>query len=321
MNTPFYTTVGDVAYLLSMAGITLRLDESPPTGVVTGASNASPIVITSNNHGLATGNLVTITGISGNEAANGQDWSITVLTANTFSLVGSTGTGGYAGGGTWTATQTGNITAATNAAPIQITSVGHSLGNGDLVEITGVNGNTLSNGLWVITVVDANNFTLNGSIGNGTYVSGGQYFAIGQPESSFAQWAVQVACAKVNTFCQPLYDPSDLAMSTSVWEWATNIGAHRFCARRANPIPGSISNLYLETLDLLEMVKKQQLVLDSIAYRNEVLPNWSALRMDQRWAVKKMRVEPSLSGRTPTQFSQKIDLASQLEGQAEPNYG
>jgi hypothetical protein len=67
------------------------------------------------------------------------------------------------------------ITAATNATPIQITSANHGLTTGQPVIIGGVQGNTAANGIWIVTVVDANNFTLNGSIGNGAYTAGGTW--------------------------------------------------------------------------------------------------------------------------------------------------
>lgn len=65
---------------------------------VTGATNASPIVITSTAHGLVTGDRVTIASVGGNTAANGN-WTITKNDANTFSLDGSTGNGAYTSGG------------------------------------------------------------------------------------------------------------------------------------------------------------------------------------------------------------------------------
>jgi hypothetical protein len=75
----------------------------PPYAAITGATNANPCVITSNNHGLISGQMVTITGISGMTQLNiGQFYKITVLTANTFSIdVNSTNFGVYAAGGTW----------------------------------------------------------------------------------------------------------------------------------------------------------------------------------------------------------------------------
>lgn len=70
------------------------------TGTITGATNATPIVITSNNHGLETGNIVTIKNVAGNTAANGT-WTVTKVGPNTFSLNTSVGNGSYTSGGTW----------------------------------------------------------------------------------------------------------------------------------------------------------------------------------------------------------------------------
>ncbi len=84
-------------------------------GAVTGATNASPIVITSPSHGLTTGERVNISGVTGNTAANG-DWTITVIDASSFSLNGSTGNGDYISGGTWqTRRPTGFVGQATVA--------------------------------------------------------------------------------------------------------------------------------------------------------------------------------------------------------------
>jgi hypothetical protein len=70
------------------------------TGTITGATNASPISITSNGHARITGDQVQITGVLGNTAANGT-WTVTVTGTNTFTLNGSTGNGAYTSGGTW----------------------------------------------------------------------------------------------------------------------------------------------------------------------------------------------------------------------------
>jgi len=73
------------------------------------------------------------------------------------------------------ATITGSISGATNASPIQITSAAHGLFSGMTVVISGVGGNTAANGSWRITKVDADNFRLVGSTGNGSYTSGGSW--------------------------------------------------------------------------------------------------------------------------------------------------
>lgn len=66
-----------------------------------------------------------------------------------------------------------NVSNASNTTPIQITTSTPitGLNNGDYVNVSGVGGNTAANGTWIITFIDTTNFTLNNSIGNGTYTS------------------------------------------------------------------------------------------------------------------------------------------------------
>lgn len=76
--------------------------EQPLT--VTGASNTSPITMTSPFHGLRNGDIVRIAGVTGNTAANG-DFQIQNVTNNTFQLftlagAAVAGNGIYGGGGT-----------------------------------------------------------------------------------------------------------------------------------------------------------------------------------------------------------------------------
>jgi hypothetical protein len=66
--------------------------------VITNASNTAPIVITSNGHGFAADDLVTVRGVVGNTAANGV-WMVANPTDNTFELFGSIGNGAYMSGG------------------------------------------------------------------------------------------------------------------------------------------------------------------------------------------------------------------------------
>jgi hypothetical protein len=67
---------------------------------VTAATNATPIVITTNKaHLLYNDAIVTITGVAGNTAAN-DDWNVTVVTPTTFALNNSVGSGAYTSGGT-----------------------------------------------------------------------------------------------------------------------------------------------------------------------------------------------------------------------------
>jgi hypothetical protein len=100
--TAFMRYIDRFGFISNLSPISNTLDaEGTSTGNVTGATNASPIVITSTGHGLTTGDIVVIEDVGGNEGANGT-WTITVVSADTFSLDDSAGDGAYTSGGTWT---------------------------------------------------------------------------------------------------------------------------------------------------------------------------------------------------------------------------
>lgn len=85
-----------------------------------------------------------------------------------------------AGTGSLTQLDTGAIDDATNANPIEITTdAAHGLETGNIVKITNVVGNTAANGTFQITKTAADTFTLDGSTGNGAYVSGGAWHVAG----------------------------------------------------------------------------------------------------------------------------------------------
>lgn len=72
---------------------------------ITGATNATPIVITSTAHGFANGDIVVILGVGGATAANNV-WKVKTVLANTFELAdvvdgttNSVGNGVYTSGG------------------------------------------------------------------------------------------------------------------------------------------------------------------------------------------------------------------------------
>lgn len=68
-----------------------------------------------------------------------------------------------------------DVTAATNTSPIVVTSSLScaDLSTGDIVYITGVDGNTAANGYWQLGTVGAFTLELVGSVGNGAYTGGG----------------------------------------------------------------------------------------------------------------------------------------------------
>jgi hypothetical protein len=75
------------------------------------------------------------------------------------------------------AVASGVITNLQDATPIVITSAGHNLTTGATVTITGVLGDTAANTTTTVTVIDANNFSLDGTATSGTWAGGGIWTA------------------------------------------------------------------------------------------------------------------------------------------------
>lgn len=96
------------------------------------------------------------------------------------SILSSNGFTTFSTGADWDTTQA-TITGATAANPCVITATSHGFSTGDTVTISSVVGMTqLNTNRYIITVVDANSFSLSDLFGNpvnssafGTYVSGG----------------------------------------------------------------------------------------------------------------------------------------------------
>ncbi len=85
------------------------------------------------------------------------------------------------GTGSLSAKDSGTVTGCvTSVGLIKITSNGHKLTTGTRVSVASVGGVAEATGDWNVTVVDVNNFTLDGStFSTGPYTSGGTWHASG----------------------------------------------------------------------------------------------------------------------------------------------
>lgn len=90
---------------LSSGTVKVALIDTGTTDVgikaITGATNATPIVITSTAHGFSNGDRVIIGGVGGNTAANGH-FLIANVAANTFELTTVAASANVAGNGAYT---------------------------------------------------------------------------------------------------------------------------------------------------------------------------------------------------------------------------
>jgi len=88
----------------TVSGALLDLTQSTAScKQITGAINATPIVIAATSHGFANNDIVYISGVGGNPAANGL-WLVAGATTNTFNITridgtNATGSGSYTSGG------------------------------------------------------------------------------------------------------------------------------------------------------------------------------------------------------------------------------
>ena len=104
--------------------------------------------------------------------------AVRTLPGDTIRMMGSPAPTSLGQNGVWTSQAlqaTKDISVATNTTPIQITNSSgvHGYSTGDTVVISNCPGNTAANGTWEIIVTGSTTFTLNGSVGNGTYPGGG----------------------------------------------------------------------------------------------------------------------------------------------------
>jgi hypothetical protein len=106
LATPFNSTnaqiaVGDGSTAATAADTDLGAAAgSSLGGGITGATNASPIVLTTSTaHGLIAGQVCLVQSVGGNTNAN-QTWEISAVTSTTITLLNSSGNASYTSGGT-----------------------------------------------------------------------------------------------------------------------------------------------------------------------------------------------------------------------------
>ena len=79
--------------------VTENNNDGPLIATITGATNATPIVLTATAHGMSDGDQVLVKNVGGNTNANGV-FTLASTSANAATLVGSVGNATYTSGGT-----------------------------------------------------------------------------------------------------------------------------------------------------------------------------------------------------------------------------
>ena len=165
------------------SGGTWQLAGSSTQVPITSTSAAgTQVVLTTDSAGLVAGDVVIVSGVTGNGAANGT-FVVASPTSTGFTLGSPASTTAYTSGGTWTTgTTTYNVTGATRGGQVVVNTNGTSgLTNGDTVTVSNVVGNTAANGTFTVSEVTPITFALGGSQSNGVFVSGGTWMESNSP--------------------------------------------------------------------------------------------------------------------------------------------
>ena len=112
---------------------------------------------------------------------------------------------------------TGTITDASNASPIVITQTAHGFTDGDRVNIHGIVGNTNANGMYRITTIDTDSYSLDGTTGNAAYVSGGQSLnltSVANLSDIAVEARVSISALTTQTTDKGVADADDLTFTT-----------------------------------------------------------------------------------------------------------
>jgi hypothetical protein len=199
-----YSNLSPISAAFAPAGTTYAVGTPGVTitniTVKNNSTGTTAFIITAQNHGFPMKSLkrVSFVGVKSTDSSLGKQYLsgpyfVTPTSADAFAVI-APGTDGttFTLGSTYTScvpndvfTYTGGATyivmdlsaAASNTAPIVITSAGHGLTTGNVVKVSGVQGNDAANGTWVVTVVDSDNFSLNDSAGSDDYTGGGTWTA------------------------------------------------------------------------------------------------------------------------------------------------
>lgn len=227
------------------------------TGDFTAATNASPIVLTTAGWSQTpvAGQVVVVSGINGNTAANGT-FEVSAATSTTVTLLNSAGNGAFSTSAGSTlkpiskyrqlvssataspAVGSGITGVSAGSNPTITTTAAHNLAVNMLVTIAGVGGATGVNGIFAVaTVPSANTFTVTAGA-PGSYTSGGTVtltggaqfvatFGTANANYTWNEWGITTGGAATNKQASPpptLFNHAvpggGLGSKTSAASWA-----------------------------------------------------------------------------------------------------
>ncbi|KRA26615.1 hypothetical protein ASD59_09090 [Brevundimonas sp. Root608] len=189
VNVDTYATAarGSIVGSVNITGAVINLAGTPQ--IITAATKASPVVVTSTAHGFSNNDVVWVTGVGGMTSLNNKPYLVKNKTDNTFQLYRLTG---YPVDGRNYNDLTGTTgrvqRCQNNDCSITITASNHGLVNNNYVYITDVGGMTqINNQTYLVGNATTNSFTIDMNEASLTpYSSGGRSWCAQQGCTYFA---------------------------------------------------------------------------------------------------------------------------------------
>lgn len=122
--------------------------------------------------------------------------------------------------------------------------------------------------------------------------------------------AARKGTSKVKLYCNQRYDDSQLKLSGTVVDWATDIAVWWMCRRRVQSVPKTVSAALEMALEELKAVYAGQLSIEDIGTRGSDWPTVTNITVRPGYNGMQARVEPAISEGTPTAYGQFIDWNS-----------
>ena len=140
--------------------------------------------------------------------------------------------------------------------------------------------------------------------------------AVSVSETAILTKSLSYGTGRCNLYLSSRYSAASLAEDWNVQDWATVFAACRLCAVRGNPVPKSLLAMRDEALEQMEMVQEGLLQLDAIQNVTD-LPAFSNGRLDDRYRVRKWRIQRPLSDNTPGGPRQANSMEADILGPLE----
>lgn len=116
----------------------------------------------------------------------------------------------------------------------------------------------------------------------------------------------------INQHAAIRYEESDMENSRWVRSRASWIAAYLFSQRRGNPTPDPFANRFEMIMDELREVRNDNLDIPRLGTKSNFIPSISNFEIDDRFGVRKIRVQPQISS-GGTYSEQDISTLSNID--------